>query len=92
MSYNGAISQIEQETRLQAFTEGRISILVCTASLQAGIDVDVKTVISVGMRENVEETVQEAGRAGRREQSGYTTFSSSKTSQKENFHTWRVLG
>jgi ATP-dependent Lhr-like helicase len=65
--HHGSLSREQRERVEQAMTEGRLRAVVCTGSLDLGIDWgDVDLVIQVGAPKNVKRLVQRIGRANHR--------------------------
>lgn len=65
--HHGSLSRDQRERVEQAMTDGRLKAVVCTGSLDLGIDWgDVDLVIQVGAPKNVKRLVQRIGRANHR--------------------------
>ncbi len=65
--HHGSLSREQRERVEQAMAEGRLRAVVCTGSLDLGIDWgDVDLVIQVGAPRNVKRLVQRIGRANHR--------------------------
>ncbi|SEN11289.1 ATP-dependent helicase Lhr and Lhr-like helicase [Gemmobacter aquatilis] len=65
--HHGSLSREARERVEQAMTEGRLRAVVCTGTLDLGIDWgDVDLVIQVGAPKNVKRLVQRIGRANHR--------------------------
>ncbi len=65
--HHGSLAREQRERVEQAMTEGRLRAVVCTGSLDLGIDWgDVDLVIQVGAPKNVKRLVQRIGRANHR--------------------------
>ena len=65
--HHGALSREQREKVEQAMVAGRLKAIVCTGSLDLGIDWgDVDLVIQVGAPKNVKRLVQRIGRANHR--------------------------
>ncbi|PWK59404.1 ligase-associated DNA damage response DEXH box helicase [Roseicyclus mahoneyensis] len=65
--HHGALAREQREKVEQAMVEGRLKAIVCTGSLDLGIDWgDVDLVIQVGAPKNVKRLVQRIGRANHR--------------------------
>ena len=65
--HHGALAREQRERVEQAMVEGRLRAIVCTGSLDLGIDWgDVDLVIQIGAPKNVKRLVQRIGRANHR--------------------------
>jgi len=65
--HHGALAREQRERVEQAMTDGRLRAIVCTGTLDLGIDWgDVDLVIQVGAPKNVKRLVQRIGRANHR--------------------------
>lgn len=65
--HHGALAREQREKVEQAMVDGRLKAIVCTGSLDLGIDWgDVDLVIQVGAPKNVKRLVQRIGRANHR--------------------------
>lgn len=65
--HHGSLSREQRETVETAMTQGRLRAIVCTGSLDLGIDWgDVDLVIQIGAPKNVKRLVQRIGRANHR--------------------------
>ncbi len=65
--HHGSLSREQRETVERAMTEGTLRAIVCTGSLDLGIDWgDVDLVIQIGAPKNVKRLVQRIGRANHR--------------------------
>ncbi|NTT85357.1 ligase-associated DNA damage response DEXH box helicase [Tabrizicola fusiformis] len=65
--HHGSLSREQRERVEQAMTEGKLRAVVCTGSLDLGIDWgDVDLVIQVGAPKNIKRLVQRIGRANHR--------------------------
>ncbi|MBF9046144.1 ligase-associated DNA damage response DEXH box helicase [Rhodobacterales bacterium LSUCC0031] len=65
--HHGALAREQREKVEQAMVEGRLRAIVCTGSLDLGIDWgDVDLVIQIGAPKNVKRLVQRIGRANHR--------------------------
>ncbi len=65
--HHGSLSREQRETVERAMTEGSLRAIVCTGSLDLGIDWgDVDLVIQIGAPKNVKRLVQRIGRANHR--------------------------
>ncbi len=65
--HHGSLSREQRERVEQAMTDGKLRAVVCTGSLDLGIDWgDVDLVIQVGAPKNVKRLVQRIGRANHR--------------------------
>jgi ATP-dependent Lhr-like helicase len=65
--HHGALAREQRERVEQAMTEGKLKAIVCTGTLDLGIDWgDVDLVIQVGAPKNVKRLVQRIGRANHR--------------------------
>lgn len=65
--HHGSLSREQRERVEQAMTDGRLRAVVCTGSLDLGLDWgDVDLVIQVGAPKNIKRLVQRIGRANHR--------------------------
>jgi ATP-dependent Lhr-like helicase len=65
--HHGALAREQRERVEQAMTDGKLKAIVCTGTLDLGIDWgDVDLVIQVGAPKNVKRLVQRIGRANHR--------------------------
>lgn len=64
--YHGGMTNIEKEKHYKLWIKNDVQVMVATNAFGMGIDKpDVKTVIHLGLTDNLENYYQEAGRAGR---------------------------
>lgn len=64
--YHGGMTNVEKEKHYKLWIKNDVQVMVATNAFGMGIDKpDVKTVIHLGLTDNLENYYQEAGRAGR---------------------------
>ncbi len=64
--YHGGLKEKEKESRMQAWIQEKVQVMVATNAFGMGIDkANVKTVIHIQLPENLENYYQETGRVGR---------------------------
>lgn len=65
-SFHAGLSANEKESRQRSWINGKTSIMACTSAFGMGIDkANVRWVLHLGVSPNLENYIQEAGRAGR---------------------------
>ncbi|MEO8067586.1 MAG: RecQ family ATP-dependent DNA helicase [Flavobacteriales bacterium] len=65
--FHGKMTRVEKQTRMNAFMQGQVEVMVATSAFGMGVDKeDVRSVIHYNLSNSLESYVQEAGRAGRR--------------------------
>lgn len=65
-SFHAGLSSVIKESRQRSWIEGKTSIMACTSAFGMGIDKpNVRWVLHLGIAPNLENYIQEAGRAGR---------------------------
>lgn len=70
--YHGGISSDDKQTKLEAWLQNKVRVMVATNAFGMGIDKpNVSTVFHLAMPENLENYYQEAGRAGRDEKPAF---------------------
>ena len=68
--YHGGLGNGERQQRFEEWSKNHTQVMVATSAFGMGIDkADVKTVVHVELPESLESYFQEAGRAGRNEES-----------------------
>ncbi|MFC4721591.1 ATP-dependent DNA helicase RecQ [Geojedonia litorea] len=73
--FHGGIPNAQKQERLQAWLSDRTQVMVATTAFGMGIDkADVKTIIHINLPESLESYYQEAGRAGRNNETAYAVI------------------
>lgn len=73
--YHGGMTQREKDANMKAWMDEKVMAMVATNAFGMGIDkANVRTVIHLGLPENLENYYQEAGRAGRNGEKAYAVL------------------